>query len=54
MTMLLRHKLLPWINGGEVQCEDAPVDAEMRSYARAFAAPLVVVAVLGAALVLAA
>jgi hypothetical protein len=54
MRMLLRQKLLPWNGGAEMAQLDAPIDAEMRSYARSFAAPLVVLAVLGAALVLAA
>jgi hypothetical protein len=52
--MLLRQKLLPWANAAALRGEEPVIDAELRAYARSFATPLIVLAVLGAALMLAA
>jgi len=53
VTMLLRRKAWFWVDASEPQSETVTIDAELRAYARSFAAPLVVLASLGAAFVLA-
>jgi len=53
MTMLLRRKAWFWAHPSEPQSGTVTIDAELRAYARSFAAPLIALALLGVAFVVA-
>jgi len=53
MTMLLRQKTGFWADAEEPQGEAVGIDAGLRAYSRSFAAPLIALTLLLAALVMA-